>query len=91
MQVVMLIYPRMTQLDLTGPFEVFARFEELNLHLVWKTLDPVNNVNGLRIPCLRTLSPAAQSRTLFSFPADPAKSRSGIPAPVLFSHKQRYA
>ncbi len=32
MQVVMLLYPRLTQLDLTGPFEVFARFEELNVH-----------------------------------------------------------
>jgi cyclohexyl-isocyanide hydratase len=49
MQVVMLLYPRMTQLDLTGPFEVFARFEELNLHLAWKTADPVTDVNGLRI------------------------------------------
>jgi cyclohexyl-isocyanide hydratase len=32
MQVVMLLYPRLTQLDLTGPFEVCARFEELNVH-----------------------------------------------------------
>jgi len=38
MQVVMLLYPRMTQLDLTGTYEVLARFEELSLHLVWKTL-----------------------------------------------------
>ncbi|MDQ6703239.1 MAG: DJ-1/PfpI family protein [Pseudomonadota bacterium] len=49
MQIVMLLYPGLQQLDLTGPFEVFARFEELNLHLVWKTLDPVTDVNGLRI------------------------------------------
>jgi cyclohexyl-isocyanide hydratase len=49
MQVVMLLYPRMTQLDLSGPVEVFARFEELKLHLVLKTLDTVNDVNGLRI------------------------------------------
>ncbi len=49
MHVVMLLYPRLTQLDLTGPFEVFARFEELNLHLVWKTADPITDVNGLRL------------------------------------------
>jgi cyclohexyl-isocyanide hydratase len=49
MQVVMLLYPRFQQLDLAGPFEVFARFEELNLHLVWKTADPITDVNGLRI------------------------------------------
>ena len=41
MNVVMLLYPDMTQLDLTGPFEVFSRFKELKLHLAWKSLDPV--------------------------------------------------
>ena len=43
MQVVMLLYPRLTQLDLTGPYEVLARFEELTLHLVWKNLDAVTD------------------------------------------------
>lgn len=36
MQVTMLLYPRLTQLDLTSPFEVFARFPELKIDLVWK-------------------------------------------------------
>jgi cyclohexyl-isocyanide hydratase len=49
MRAVMLLYPRLDQLDLTGPFEVLARFEELKIHLVSKTLDPVADVNGLRI------------------------------------------
>jgi cyclohexyl-isocyanide hydratase len=40
MDVVMLLYPRMTQLDLTGPYEVLARFEELNLHLAGKRSMP---------------------------------------------------
>ena len=65
MQVVMLLYPRFQQLDLTGPFEVFARFEELNLHLVWKTLDPVNDVNGLRILPTDTLAGSPQADILF--------------------------
>ena len=65
MQVVMLLYPRLTQLDLTGPFEVFARFEELNLHLVWKTLDPVTDVNGLRILPTDTLAGCPQADILF--------------------------
>ena len=75
MQVVMLLYPRFQQLDLTGPFEVFARFEELNLHLVWKTLDPITDANGLRILPTGTFADAHR-RTLFSSPADRAKSRS---------------
>jgi cyclohexyl-isocyanide hydratase len=33
MHVVMLAYSRMTQLDLTGPFEVLSRFDELVIHL----------------------------------------------------------
>ena len=48
MQVVMLLYPRMTQLDLTGPYDVLARFEELTLHLVWKNLDTVTDSGGLQ-------------------------------------------
>jgi cyclohexyl-isocyanide hydratase len=65
MQVVMLLYPLMTQLDLTGPYEVLARFEELNLHLVWKTLDPVNDVNGLQILPTDTLAGSPQADILF--------------------------
>ena len=34
--VVMLLYPNMTQLDLTGPYEVLVQFKELSLHLVAK-------------------------------------------------------
>lgn len=49
MNVTMLLYPRLTQLDLTGPFEVMARYPELKLHLVWKNLDPVIDGNGLKI------------------------------------------
>ncbi|MGH6811701.1 MAG: DJ-1/PfpI family protein [Methylocella sp.] len=65
MQVVMLLYPRFQQLDLTGPFEVFARFEELSLHLVWKTLDPVNDANGLRILPTDTLAGSPRADILF--------------------------
>ena len=48
MHVVMLLYPNLTQLDLTGPYEVLARFKELTLHLVWKDRDPVRDVSWLR-------------------------------------------
>jgi cyclohexyl-isocyanide hydratase len=65
MQVVMLLYPRFQQLDLTGPFEVFARFEELNLHLVWKTLDPITDANGLRILPTDTLAGSPQADIVF--------------------------
>jgi len=40
-QVVMLIYPGVTQLDFTGPLEAFQRVREIRVRLVWKSLDPV--------------------------------------------------
>jgi len=42
-----LLYPRLTQLDLTGPFEVFSHAPDTEVHLVWKTLDPVRADTGL--------------------------------------------
>ena len=37
----MLLYPGLTQLDLTGPFEVLHRVPDVEVHLLWKTLEPV--------------------------------------------------
>ncbi len=45
----LLLYPRLTQLDLTGPFEVFARAPGARVHLIWKTRDPVVADRGLAI------------------------------------------
>jgi cyclohexyl-isocyanide hydratase len=45
----MLLFPRMTQLDLTGPFEVMHRIPGAQVHLVWKDLEPVRADSGLRI------------------------------------------
>jgi cyclohexyl-isocyanide hydratase len=39
----------MTQLDLTGPFEVFARMPGITTHLLWKDLAPVRTDRGLTI------------------------------------------
>jgi len=49
MNVVMLLYPGLTQLDLTGPFEVLGRVAELSVHLAWKTGEPVADANGLKL------------------------------------------
>ncbi len=65
MQVVMLLFPRFTQLDLTAPYEVFARFPELRIHLVWKTMDPVIDNNGLKILPTATLADCPQADILF--------------------------
>ena len=43
----LLLFPRLTQLDMTGPFEVFKRLPGAEVHLIWKTLDPVHADSGL--------------------------------------------
>ena len=37
----LLVFPNVQQLDLTGPYEVFASWPAARVRLVWKTLDPV--------------------------------------------------
>jgi cyclohexyl-isocyanide hydratase len=45
----LLLFPRLTQLDLTGPFEVFAKMPEASVHLLWKSREPVAAETGMRI------------------------------------------
>ena len=48
-QIGMLMFPRMTQLDLTGPYEVLARLPNSKVDLVARTLDPVTSDRGMQI------------------------------------------
>ena len=43
----LLLFPGMTQLDFTGPYEVFARLPDSTVHIVAKSLDPVRTDRGL--------------------------------------------
>lgn len=45
----LLLFPHLTQLDLTGPYEVLARVPGARVHLIAKTLDPVAADTGMRI------------------------------------------
>jgi cyclohexyl-isocyanide hydratase len=63
--VVMLLFPRLTQLDLTGPFEVLSRYPELRLHLVWKALGPVADAAGLQLLATAKFADAPQADILF--------------------------
>lgn len=44
-----LCFPGVQQLDLTGPYEVFASAEGASVHLVWKDLQPVRSATGLML------------------------------------------
>ena len=45
----MVLFPDLTQLDLTGPFEVFSRMPDTQVHLVAATEAPVTSERGLTI------------------------------------------
>ncbi len=41
LQIGLLVFPRVTQLDFTGPLQVFSSVPDATVHLIGKTLDPV--------------------------------------------------
>jgi cyclohexyl-isocyanide hydratase len=45
----MLIFPRLTQLDMTGPYEVLARLPDTKVELVARSLAPVTTDRGMQI------------------------------------------
>jgi cyclohexyl-isocyanide hydratase len=45
----LLAFPAMTQLDLTGPLQVFAGMQGADVRVIWKTLDPIQAHGGLRL------------------------------------------
>jgi cyclohexyl-isocyanide hydratase len=45
----LLLFPDITQLDMTGPYEVFIKFPDAKVHLVWKTRAPVTAAGGMQI------------------------------------------
>ena len=49
MQIGMLLFPRLTQLDFTGPQEVLARIPGVTVHHVAKTREPVTAETGLTL------------------------------------------
>lgn len=48
-QIGLVIFPDMTQLDLTGPYQVFALMPDTRVHLLWKTTEPVTSNEGMII------------------------------------------
>ncbi|WP_284617230.1 DJ-1/PfpI family protein [Aquabacterium humicola] len=44
-----LLFPMVTQLDLTGPAQVLSRVPDAKVHLLWKNLDPVPTDVGFTI------------------------------------------
>ncbi len=61
----MLLFPRLTQLDLTGPFEVLHRVPGAQVHLVWRNEDLVVAASGLAVKPTTTLAACPPLDVLF--------------------------
>src|SRR6266704_3221014 len=45
----LLLFPKITQLDLAGPYEVFSRMPGAAVHLLWKDSQPITSEWGLEL------------------------------------------
>lgn len=63
--IAMLLYPGLTQLDLTGPFEVLSRLPDAKVHLAAKDTAPIRSDTGLSILPTTTLGECPPCELLF--------------------------
>ncbi len=56
----LLVFPRVQQLDLTGPYEVFASWPEASVHLVAKSRESVTSSTGLALTPTTTFADCPQ-------------------------------
>jgi cyclohexyl-isocyanide hydratase len=61
----MLLFPGLTQLDLTGPYEILHRIPGARVHLLWKTLDPIAADSGLVLQPTMTFDQCPRLDVLF--------------------------
>src|SRR5262249_53539533 len=56
LQIGILVFPGVQQLDLTGPFEVFASVPGAQVHMVWKDRSAIASATGLVLAPTMTFS-----------------------------------
>ncbi|WP_409188991.1 DJ-1/PfpI family protein [Bradyrhizobium sp. RDM4] len=60
LQIGLLVFPRVTQLDFTGPLQVFSSLAGAAVHLIWKTLDPLPSDSVLMLTPTMTFADCPQ-------------------------------
>ena len=58
MNIGIIIFPRMDQIDFTGPFEVLSRVPGAAIHVLWKEKAPIRDIKGLILTPEQTLAEA---------------------------------
>ena len=59
-QIGLLVFPKVTQLDLTGPLQVFSSVPGAKLHLIWKRIEPVMSDSVLTLTPTTTFGDCPQ-------------------------------
>ncbi|MCD5974315.1 DJ-1/PfpI family protein [Pseudomonas quasicaspiana] len=52
----LLVFPKVQQLDLTGPYDVFASTPGVTVHLIWKDLEALHSSTGLQLQPTQTFA-----------------------------------
>lgn len=60
LQIGLLVFPRVTQLDLTGPVQVFSSVPGAQVHLIWKRIEPVPSDSVLTLTPTTTYADCPQ-------------------------------
>jgi cyclohexyl-isocyanide hydratase len=60
LQIGLLVFPNVTQLDFTGPLQVFSSVPGVTVHLIWKTREPVRSDSVLMLPPTMTFADCPQ-------------------------------
>ncbi len=60
LQIGLVIFPKVTQLDLTGPLQVFSNVPGAKVHLIWKRIEPVPSDSVLTLTPTSTFADCPQ-------------------------------
>ncbi|HTB02108.1 MAG TPA: DJ-1/PfpI family protein [Bradyrhizobium sp.] len=60
LQIGLMIFPKVTQLDLTGPVQVFSSVPGAQVHLIWKRIEPVPSDSVLTLTPTTTFADCPQ-------------------------------
>src|SRR3984893_12219295 len=60
LQIGLVLFPRVTQLDFTGPLQVFSSVPGATVHLIWKRIEPVASDSVMMLPPTITFADCPQ-------------------------------
>lgn len=60
LEIGLLVFPDFTQLDLTGPVQVFSSLPNANVHLLWKRIEPVKSDGPIVLTPTKTFADSPQ-------------------------------